>query len=187
MQYPKDTTKDKDGNYFYDRNGDLFNYVLDFYRTGKIVYPTTISQEDFNAELDFWNIPVKVSSPKLQLRDIIDMDLLYISISKHQYNILRYGDHATRSLPILGVLHELIDLINSYCRHKKTHIVLKHFRAKHLEVFAETVDSFNSMMYKGELVLTTIATNQNFAKDNDSRCYQEDGIYYYRRVDFKPK
>lgn len=52
--------KDETGAYFVDRNPQLFPFVLDFYRTDKVVFPTIVSKEDFVAELKFWKIPVEL-------------------------------------------------------------------------------------------------------------------------------
>lgn len=70
---------EEDGSYFFDRNPDLFSYVLDFYRTGELVYPTMISQEAFNKELQFWGIKVEFDDfPKLE--DIVNFNLLILEL-----------------------------------------------------------------------------------------------------------
>ncbi|CAG8460613.1 1253_t:CDS:2 [Paraglomus occultum] len=49
--------------YFIDRDGHVFRYVLQYYRTGKIIYPdryssSGISKEELLIELDFFQIPI---------------------------------------------------------------------------------------------------------------------------------
>lgn len=44
--------------YFFDRNGDLFASILDFYRTGELVRPVGVAEEAWLTELDYWNIPL---------------------------------------------------------------------------------------------------------------------------------
>ncbi|XP_064642670.1 potassium voltage-gated channel subfamily C member 3-like [Lineus longissimus] len=49
---------DKDaGSYFFDRNPDVFNSVLDGYSKGKFHIPSHMCVTDFLEELDFWDIP----------------------------------------------------------------------------------------------------------------------------------
>lgn len=49
-------TEDNNKIYFFDRNPDLFSFILDYYRTNQIIYPKIISKEDFQKELDYWCI-----------------------------------------------------------------------------------------------------------------------------------
>ncbi|XP_071177459.1 potassium voltage-gated channel protein Shaw-like [Mytilus edulis] len=49
--------KDKK-QFFFDRNPDLFNTILDFYRNGVIHLPTHICGWNWKQELKFWRIPV---------------------------------------------------------------------------------------------------------------------------------
>jgi hypothetical protein len=44
--------------FFFDRNPDFFNTILDFYRNGHIHLPTHICGWIWKQELEFWNIPV---------------------------------------------------------------------------------------------------------------------------------
>lgn len=77
-------TKEEDGSYFFDRNPDLFSYVLDFYRNGKVVYPTFISKPDFLEEMKFWGIILdkdekeEVEIPTLD--DIVNFNLIIIRL-----------------------------------------------------------------------------------------------------------
>nr|CAG8478031.1 2348_t:CDS:2 [Entrophospora candida] len=58
--------------YFIDRNGYAFRYILEYYRNGEIYWPnensdenshsfTTVSRRELRAELDFFQIPVDIS------------------------------------------------------------------------------------------------------------------------------
>ncbi|XP_071177288.1 potassium voltage-gated channel protein Shaw-like [Mytilus edulis] len=44
--------------FFFDRNPELFNTILDFYRNGVIHFPTHICGWNWKQELEFWRIPV---------------------------------------------------------------------------------------------------------------------------------
>ncbi|CAG8438698.1 9725_t:CDS:10 [Diversispora eburnea] len=58
----------RNGNeYFFDRSGQIFHYVMQFYRTGKICYgdqigPMPISLKEIETELDFFQIPRSTAS-----------------------------------------------------------------------------------------------------------------------------
>ncbi len=45
--------------YFFDRNPDCFNEILDFCRMGLVHCPPNICEEKFIGELKFWDIPIK--------------------------------------------------------------------------------------------------------------------------------
>ncbi|KAF2071001.1 hypothetical protein CYY_007677 [Polysphondylium violaceum] len=47
---------DKKGEYFFDRNGRVFEVVLNFYRTGKLVIPQEMPQELVREELKYFKI-----------------------------------------------------------------------------------------------------------------------------------
>ena len=65
---------------FYDRNPDLFSYVLDFYRTGKVVYPTIVSKEDFHDELSYWGIEIQKEKEKPPIEAIVDFTRLNLEV-----------------------------------------------------------------------------------------------------------
>ena len=58
----------KDGEYFFDRNSKAFHYVMEFYRTGKILWPGEIEDQEskmtklvttqqLEQELEYFQIP----------------------------------------------------------------------------------------------------------------------------------
>jgi len=59
-------TKDKEmlhqineNEYFFDRDGKLFRYILQYYRNKKLYWPTSnVSKEELMDELDFWGIAI---------------------------------------------------------------------------------------------------------------------------------
>ncbi|CAG8588292.1 9372_t:CDS:2, partial [Racocetra persica] len=70
--------------YFIDRDGNLFRYIIQFYRTGKLYWPlnnnssqyflesepqitTPISIQELEDELDFYQIPFKTQEPQLNI------------------------------------------------------------------------------------------------------------------------
>mmetsp|Transcript_27567 Transcript_27567/g.30695 ORF Transcript_27567/g.30695 Transcript_27567/m.30695 type:complete len:295 (+) Transcript_27567:3-887(+) len=54
------TQPNSDGEYFIDRNGRYFEYILDFYRIGKMIVPTTVPTEALQEEIDFFQLPISV-------------------------------------------------------------------------------------------------------------------------------
>ncbi|RIA92742.1 BTB/POZ protein [Glomus cerebriforme] len=55
----------KENEYFIDRDGELFRFILQFYRTGKIHFPlenNKYSKEEIYEEMDFFQIPIVFSN-----------------------------------------------------------------------------------------------------------------------------
>ena len=57
--------QDNDGRHFIDRNGKLFKYVLEFFRTGKIVLPDDFKEfEGLCLEAEYYKLPVLLTALK---------------------------------------------------------------------------------------------------------------------------
>ncbi|KAG9304819.1 hypothetical protein G9A89_016849 [Geosiphon pyriformis] len=71
-EHNKGFNRPTNGNneYFIDRDGHMFRYIMQFYRTGKVPVPEDakglipISREDLNAELDYFMIPHQPPAPR---------------------------------------------------------------------------------------------------------------------------
>lgn len=53
-EYSKQTNE-----YYFDRNSDIFGYILDYYRTGELHLPAHVCGIMIKKELTFWNIPLE--------------------------------------------------------------------------------------------------------------------------------
>ncbi|KAK4337035.1 hypothetical protein RND71_043383 [Anisodus tanguticus] len=74
--------------YFFDRHPDVFAQILNYYRTGKLHYPTNVCGPLFEEELDFWGLDSNQVEPccwmtytsyrdtqqTLSILDTLDMD-----------------------------------------------------------------------------------------------------------------
>ncbi|CAG8534131.1 13179_t:CDS:2 [Gigaspora rosea] len=76
-----------DNEYFIDRNGRAFHYILEFYRTGEVIWPnddsvqtcccTQISRRELTKELDYFQIPV---SKDIDLKNVDNPKSLAIKL-----------------------------------------------------------------------------------------------------------
>ncbi|CAI2163425.1 8349_t:CDS:2 [Funneliformis geosporum] len=88
----------KDGEYFFDRNGKAFHYVMEFYRTGQILWDTktvlgiengtNITKKELEEELDYFQIKpkdVRLDSALTSASSIVDkfIQALESMILKH--------------------------------------------------------------------------------------------------------
>ncbi|CAI9737630.1 BTB/POZ domain-containing protein KCTD6-like isoform X8 [Octopus vulgaris] len=72
------SAKDKDGNYFIDRDGKLFRYILNFLRTSKIHLPDSLVElQQLSDEVDFYQIP--------SLKEEIGLEIT----RRHEENIVK--------------------------------------------------------------------------------------------------
>lgn len=49
--------------YFFDRHPGVFSQILNYYRTGKLHYPTNVCGPLFETELEFWGLDAKQVEP----------------------------------------------------------------------------------------------------------------------------
>ena len=69
------------GEYFFDRNGTVFEAILDAYRTGQIIRPPTIDIETFNEELRYWGFePLPIPESKPSSTSIFNVDQFIIKV-----------------------------------------------------------------------------------------------------------
>lgn len=178
-----DSTKDKDGNFYFDRNGDLFNFVLDFYRIGKIVYPSLVTKGDFHQELEFWGIDFPVLN-KPDLRDVIDMDRLILEILRCQSMIIgdknAYGySYFEVKLSILSDVSHLLALADFQDPDNMAVTINSH---SDITAAVATVEFLNCILYYGQFKIIVNETTKEDAKKNPLSRYKENGKYHYRRI-----
>lgn len=51
------------GEYFFDRHPGVFGQILNYYRTGKLHYPTDVCGPLFEEELEFWGLDANQVEP----------------------------------------------------------------------------------------------------------------------------
>lgn len=103
--------KDQDGCFFFDRNPDLFSFVLDFYRTGEIVYPTYVTKDDFLNEVKFWGIDV-TNEEFPTIDEIVNWNSLFIDLEWEKKNGTYYSKTITD-------IYRLIDEIKQCVKNGK--------------------------------------------------------------------
>ena len=80
----------KDGAYFIDRNPILFPYILDYLRTGRIVYPTCVSKIDFLRELQYYGLALNEMTKKQRtIDDVIDVAVANSIISNEKNSAIK--------------------------------------------------------------------------------------------------
>lgn len=64
--------RDSDGSYFFDRNGRLFEYILDAYRRGGQVHVPDTEQAHLQPELEYWGLAVLPQPSAQDVQDAAD-------------------------------------------------------------------------------------------------------------------
>eukprot|EP01116_Phalansterium_solitarium_P013532 TRINITY_DN30918_c0_g1_i1.p1 TRINITY_DN30918_c0_g1~~TRINITY_DN30918_c0_g1_i1.p1 ORF type:complete len:248 (-),score=28.36 TRINITY_DN30918_c0_g1_i1:243-986(-) len=67
---------DKRGEYFFDRNPRLFEFILDFYRTGKLIPPKDVPADKVRDELKFYGIRLRDDDDDEETEPAADPDAL---------------------------------------------------------------------------------------------------------------
>lgn len=147
--------KSDDGSYFFDRNPTLFPFVLDFYRTGRIVFPTIISQEDFLLELQFWGIDAIAETKLKTPQEIIDYGAL-------QATLIFYIGNAAYTETTSRIIDQIYSDLEkdkrtsswTYFPYSVGHF-LRFFRVSNLKVTKmkfDVVGEYNFISYKGQSI-----------------------------------
>nr|XP_006819272.1 PREDICTED: BTB/POZ domain-containing protein KCTD4-like [Saccoglossus kowalevskii] len=101
--------KDAHGNYFIDRNGDMFKYILEFLRNGSIHLPEDF--KDFGAlavEADFYQI-AEISEYLDKKSKSADEDILEIEYHRNEFQcgwIIYSSDDVLKSLTSIGCFYD---------------------------------------------------------------------------------
>ena len=86
---------DSRGCYFYDRNPELFNRVLDYYSTGTLDVPSTYPWDVVRDDLEFWELPHGVLSAACQARYAEEREfwraVTAVDAYKDRYELLAEG------------------------------------------------------------------------------------------------
>ena len=70
---PLENSKDSEGNYFIDRDGELFKHILNFLRVSKLVLPNNFQDtEAFQMEVDFYQIQPLIEAFDCYLQKSVD-------------------------------------------------------------------------------------------------------------------
>lgn len=162
MKFPKTTlaicinnerfVKPINGEYFFDRNGTLFEFILDFYRTGTIRYPTFISPDDFEEELEYWGIDAP--KRKRRLKELVDVHRLQLRLSKCYLVLMDPTielDYRKVCINAFTGMHELLQNYIDGREHAQLVLVTAGSRYN----FQLFVDEFNKYLRMGQIMLTT--------------------------------
>ena len=184
LSHPETMKMDVTGSYFWDRNSDLFNYILDFYRTGKIVYPKFISKKDFHAELEYWGIPV----PKLKLKfeDIVNTDPLDRLLSTLQYFTILSECGSGHSYSFdLSIIYRILVAIEHYLEDNTDEVILPYKEGAD-NTYTDIVNIVQKKCLKqGKLSISILELPAGDANpDHTKDSYTENGIRKIRKIIF---
>lgn len=181
---PNMNKPDEKGNYFWDRNGTLFEYILDYYRTGKIVYPKLISEEDFHRELEYWGLPVP--DLKLRFKDIVDTDHLDRTLSMFQYYALNNQSYKYDYMHIaVLIINTIVTNIRSYLDGNTNSEILPYDKEFPITMYAEIMMKVQSCLKTGKLHLTVLELPSGDSNPGHTKySYTENGKRKVRKVTF---
>jgi hypothetical protein len=156
--------KDEDGRYFFDRNPLLFPFILDFYRTGNVVLPTIVKEEDFVNELSFWGIDVKLDARLPNLNDIVNYNIILYKMELVKDSLL--GHEINKNFYVH--IGELINLIKKSLNERKR-VVYAIFPAKSVGTLTDcfnfiSVDNIITNKYEIKDKIYLYATFENSEK-----------------------
>lgn len=116
--------------YFFDRHPGVFSQVLNYYRTGKLHYPTHVCGPLFEEELEFWGLDSNQVEPCCWMTYTIHRDTQVgqqnISSFLNMININIGSSTSPIVIPIHIIFCPPLPL-NSWKRHLKFEITLGHF------------------------------------------------------------
>lgn len=72
--------------FFFDRDGELFKYILNYYRNGFVDMPTNIGTSNIMAEFNYWQIPLTVETERIAKTFMITRDFLQRNSRKNLHN-----------------------------------------------------------------------------------------------------
>eukprot|EP01125_Pyxidicula_operculata_P018696 TRINITY_DN6665_c0_g1_i2.p1 TRINITY_DN6665_c0_g1~~TRINITY_DN6665_c0_g1_i2.p1 ORF type:complete len:362 (+),score=67.40 TRINITY_DN6665_c0_g1_i2:21-1106(+) len=106
---------DKDGHFFFDRDPRVFEVILNFYRTGKLIKPQWVPMDLLREELRFFSMDVPLDSfdhkrisvemMKLQYKDKIFDASEYRRITRHKLLSEHHGTLIKVALPSCSCLY----------------------------------------------------------------------------------
>lgn len=105
--------RDSDGSYFFDRNGRLFEYVLDIYRCGGRIQVPECDRDRLATELEFWNInctdlaaaETALMQQEEAKRDAqVQQQMLHVARPAHAFILQAVGCNARRFFHIFKLL-----------------------------------------------------------------------------------
>lgn len=175
--------------FFIDRNPDLFSFILEYYRKGKIVYPRIVNKEDFDEELDFYLIKEADPDDEILTTLMVNFVKRKCELTKRSYNRDKMGSSID---PKTNVFYMIDNLITNYIGYYYGHHYfvfpsdqeLRESYSKFLSKHLDTQITLETFTYSKEDIYvnqnTTIRISPQIAKDKDNML--EDGSLYLAYV-----
>lgn len=124
--------------YFFDRHPIVFAQILNYYRTGKLHYPTDVCGPLFEEELDFWGLdsnqvePCCWSTYSTHRDTQVSVKINFLPSNNH---IIKYILHAFLLAVLIGIKtfggRDVTSKMQRESRHKKLQqfqIILNHYK-----------------------------------------------------------